>query len=157
MKPVAIALFLLVSCLVFTSPSVSATADSVIIVFYEEGCPACEEMEELLKALTYDVPEAVIVRHEIHDPESQQLLIALANAYGIDVPSTVPIVFVEDDVIIGLSRTQEFSLRSILGICLPVGCESPLARLPATQLRIDLPRLALFLAAFFALAWLQLH
>ena len=86
-----------------------------------------------------------------------KLLTALARAYQIDVPSIVPIVFVADDAVVGMGRTQEFSLRNDIGDCLSTGCESPIARLPISQLRADLPRLAMMLAVFLALAWLQLH
>jgi len=69
----------------------------------------------------------------------------------------VPIVFVGDDVVVGMGRAQEFTLRNAIGDCLSVGCESPIARLPISQLRADLPRLALFLSVFLAIAWLQMH
>ena len=142
-------------CLVASIPAISDASDPTIIVFYEEGCPSCEEMEELLVGMTIDAPETAIARHEI--TESTELLIALARAYDIDVPSVVPTVFVGEDVIIGMGRTQEFSLRNAVGDCLLFGCESPIARLALSQLRADLPRLALFLAMFLALAWLQLR
>ena len=142
-------------CLVAAIPAISDASDPTIIVFYEEGCPSCEEMEELLVGMTIDAPETAIARHEI--TESTELLIALARAYDIDVPSVVPTVFVGEDVIIGMGRTQEFSLRNAVGDCLLFGCESPIARLPLSQLRADLPRLALFLAMCLTLAWLQLR
>ncbi|MFC2079014.1 hypothetical protein ACFLSZ_03440 [Candidatus Bipolaricaulota bacterium] len=149
---------LLLICGVATSMhSYAADSDPIIIVFYEEGCPSCEQMEELLAGMTIDVQESAVARYEITEPESIGLLTALAKAYKIEVPSTVPIVFVAEDVIVGMGRTQEFSLRNSVGDCLSLGCESPIARLPISQLRTDLPRLALFLAIFFALAWFQLH
>lgn len=114
-------------------------------------------MDELLAGMMIDAPETAIARYEINEPESMELLVALARAYDIEVPSVVPIVFVAEDVVIDMGRTQEFSLRNAIGDCLSVGCESPIARLPITQLRADLPRLALFLTMFLALAWLQLH
>jgi len=135
----------------------AADSEPIIIVFYEGGCPSCDEMEELLVGMTIGEPESAIARYEITESESMELLIALAKAYDIEVPSTVPIVFVEEDVIIGMGRTQEFSLRNVVGDCVSFGCESPIARLPSSQMRADLPRLALFLAVFFALAWFQLH
>lgn len=114
-------------------------------------------MEELLVGMMIGTPETAIARFEITEPESTELLTALATAYDIEVPSTVPIVFVGEDVIIGMGRTQEFSLRNAVGDCLSLGCESPIARLPLSQLRADLPRLALFLVMFLALAWSQLR
>lgn len=149
--------FALSICLLAAGLAHAADSDPIIIAFYEEGCPSCEEMEELLVAMTIDAPETAIARHEVTESESAELLIALAKAYDIDVPSVVPIVFVGEDVIIGMGRTQEFSLRNAVGDCLLFGCESPIARLPLFQLRADLPRLVLFLAMFLALAWFQLR
>ena len=157
MRPLATVLVMLCFCLVTSFLACSQTPEPIIIVFYEEGCPSCEEMDELLEGMTIDAPETAIAEYEITEPESMELLTALAKAYDIEMPSSVPIVFVAEDVVIGMGRTQEFSLRNAIGDCLSLGCESPIARLPISQLRADLPRLALFLAVFLALAWLQLH
>jgi len=157
MKSVTVVIATLCICLVASFSTISETSDPIIIVFYEEGCPSCEDMDELLAGLMIDAPETAIARYEINEPESMELLVALARAYDIEVPLVVPIVFVAEDVVIDMGRTQEFSLRNAIGDCLSVGCESPIARLPITQLRVDLPRLALFLTMFLALAWLQLH
>ncbi len=157
MKSVAAVLATLCLCLVASLSVFSDTSDPIIIVFYEEGCPSCEEMEELLVGMTIGAPETAIAHYDIATPDSMELLTALVKAYDIEMPSSVPIVFVAQDVVIGMGRTQEFSLRNAIGDCLSLGCESPIARLPISQLRADLPRLALFLAVFLALAWLQLH
>ena len=157
MKSVTAVIVTLCICLVASIPAISDASDPIIIVFYEEACPSCEEMEELLVGMTLDAPETAIARYKITELESMELLTALAKAYDIDVPSVVPIVFVGGDVIIGMGRTQEFSLRNAVGDCLLFGCESPIARLPLSQLRADLPRLALFLAMFLAFAWFQLR
>ena len=148
----ALCILLLLPLVVFSAP-----ADPILVVFYEEGCPSCEELDELLEGMTIDAPEGAIVRHEITEPGSMELLASLAKTYDIDIPSTVPIVFVADDVVVGMGRTQEFTLRNAIGDCLSVGCETPMARLPISQLRTDLPRLALFIAVFLAIAWFQLH
>lgn len=157
MKSVAAILTIVCIFLVASIAVVSAPADPILVVFYEEGCPNCEEMDELLAGMTIDAPEGAIVRHEITEPGSMELLAALAKTYDIDIPSIVPIVFVADDVVVGMGRTQEFTLRNAIGDCLSLGCETPMARLPITQLRTDLPRLALFIAVFLAIAWFQLH
>ena len=135
----------------------SAPSDPIVIVFYEDGCPSCEEMEELLVGMMVEASETAVVRYEITETDSLTLLSSLSKAYDIDVPTVVPIVFVGDDVVVGMGRTQEFTLRNAIGDCLSVGCESPLARLPISQLRTDLPRLVLFLSVFLAIAWFQLH
>jgi len=155
------AALLAVTLTIFLVP-VTATAtpssDPIVIVFYEDGCPSCIEMEELLEGMLIETPETAVVRYEITEPGSFELLASLAKAYDIDIPSSVPIVFVADDVVIGMGRTQEFTLRNAIGDCLTTEtCESPIARLPISQLRADLPRLALFLAIFTAIAWFQIH
>ncbi len=148
---------LLSICMFAAGLAYAADTDPIIIVFYEDGCPSCEEMDALLAGMTIDAPATAIARYEIAAPESMELLTSLSRAYEIDVPAIVPIVFVAEDVIIGMGRTQEFSLRNSIGDCLSLGCESPIARLPRSQLRTDLPKLALFLAIFATLAWFQLH
>ncbi len=135
----------------------AAVADPIVVVFYEDGCPSCVEMDELLAGMLINESEAAIARYEIMEPGSMELLVQLTKVYDIEIPTVVPIVFVADDVVIGMGRTQEFTLRNAIGDCLSVGCESPIARLPISQLRADMPRLALFLAIFLAVAWFQLH
>jgi thiol-disulfide isomerase/thioredoxin len=155
MKTAALALL----CLLLLSfvPSGFAATDPLVVVFYEEGCPSCLEMDELLVGMMIGAPKTDIVRYEISEPDSMMLLDSLCKTYGIDVPTIVPIVFVADDVVVGMGRTQEFTLRNAIGDCLSVGCESPIARLPISQLRADLPRLAVLLALFLAAAWFQLQ
>ncbi|MBE0635713.1 hypothetical protein IH601_06940, partial [Candidatus Bipolaricaulota bacterium] len=115
------------------------------------------EMDELLVGMMMEAQETDIVRYEITESDSMALLVSLCKAYDMDVPAIVPIVFVSDDAVVGMGRTQEFTLRNAIGDCLSTGCESPIARLPISQLRADLPRLALLLALIFAVTWFQLH
>ena len=157
MKRAILVSVLLAICILTAGQAYAADTDPIIIVFYEDGCPSCEEMEAFIVGMTTDAPESAIARYEISAPESMELLTSLSRAYEIDVPAIVPIVFVAEDVITGMGRTQEFSLRNSIGDCLSLGCESPIARLPRSQLRTDLPKLALFLAIFVMLAWFQLH
>jgi len=157
MKAKAALLGILSIGLIVSIAAVSAPAHPILIVFHEEGCPDCEEMDDLIAGMMIDMPETAIARYEITEPGSMEMLLALTKTYDIEIPSTVPIVFVADDVIIGMGRAQEFTLRNAIGDCLSIGCESPIARLPISQLRVDLPRLALFLVVFLAIAWFQLH
>lgn len=100
----------------------------MVIVFYEEGCPSCAAVEELLEALAPDLPPFSIRRYEIEDPESFELLTALAEAYEVEV-ATVPVVFVGDEAVLGADRAAEFALRAAIGDCAVVGCPSPLERI----------------------------
>lgn len=128
-----------------------------IIVFYQEGCNSCVQLDQFLDAMLFDAPASTLVRYEIGEPESQRKLTAFSKAYDIEVPVSFPVVFVADQVILGIDRQQELVMSDTIADCLRLGCESPIARLPISQLRADLPRLALFLTMFLALAWFQLH
>ena len=157
MKPILVVIVGLCVCCAQAVCAGASSTDPIVIVFYEEGCPGCMDMEELLAGLLIGEPETAIVRHEITAEGSIEWLTRLCRAYGIEIPPTVPIVFVNAEVVVGMGLAQEFTLRKSIGDCLSLGCESPIARLPLSQLRADLPGLSMFLALFFALAWLQLR
>jgi len=144
---------LLVTLLAIGSVAAFAVQNPFVIVFYEDGCPSCVEMEDLLLALAPDLTDREIARYEISEPESQELLTVLANAYDIEVTS-VPIVFVGEIAITGMGRAQEFALRNALGDCKIEGCVSPISQLPSSRLRAELPRLFIILVLF---AWLFLQ
>ena len=130
----------------------SASEQPWLLVFYEEGCPNCLEMEALLEPLTYDLPESAVARYEITAPDNLDLLVALGEEYGVDV-STVPVIFVGDVAIVGVGRTQEFELRNAVGDCIVEGCPSPFERIvTASSFRADLGR-ALWIALLFAVLW----
>jgi hypothetical protein len=153
---------LLFSACVSIASSAVAQDDPLIVLFYSHDCESCEEMDEFLTLMTFGEPETVIARHEISDAGSVRLLSSLSRAYGIEVPSIVPVVFVADEVFIGYEGLgQETAMTKPIGDCLadPVqyGCESPIAKLPRTQIQRDLPRLALMLVVFLAVAWRQLR
>jgi len=126
-----------------------------VVVFYEEGCPDCAQMEELVQGLTSELPESAIVRYDIADPDALDLLMELAQAYDVEV-SSVPVVFVGDDaVVLGVGRAQEFELRNAIGECTIQGCSSPLARAPSRVFRTSILRLTLFAVLFALLLWWQ--
>jgi len=153
-----ISIGVLLLALAAAMPAACADVDPLVVLFHEDGCLSCEDMLALLEGLVIDDFDARVAQYEIVDPESARLLSDLSKAYAIDVPQTVPIVFVNDQVFVGtLSFSEERLLSDTISDCLREGCESPMARLPQVQLRRDLPRVALFLAAFLALAWLQLR
>lgn len=134
----------------------------LIVFFYGAECASCDEMEEFLSLMTFGQPASVIARHEISASGSIRLLTSLSRAYKIDVPSEVPVVFVSDEVYVGMEgRAQELAMTKTIGDCFidPVlyGCESPIAKLPGTQIRQDLPRLAVLLGVFLVVAWLQIR
>jgi len=101
----------------------------VVVFFYEDGCPDCVLIGELLDLLEGDLPEGAVARYEITEPASRKLFQRLQKAYGIEVTS-VPLVFVGDRVIAGASRAQELTISDALGDCVTAKCASPLDRLP---------------------------
>lgn len=134
----------------------------LMVLFYAEDCPSCEEMDSFLEGMLFGQPTDRLARYEMAETGSMRLLQMLSRAYGIDVPTTVPVLFVTDQVFVGYEgRSHEIAMTKPIGDCLadPVlyGCESPIAKLPVTQIRKDLPRLLLLLGAFLALAWWQVR
>ncbi len=148
--------FLVFAVLILGSalPLGAAEEDPWIVVFYEEGCPDCAQVEELLEGLTSELPATAIVRYDIADPEALDLLMELAEAYDVET-SSVPVVFVGDEVVLGAGRAQEFELRNAIGACTVHGCPSPLARAPSLAFRSSLLRLTLFAVFFALLLWWQ--
>ena len=125
-----------------------------IVVFYEEGCPDCAQVEELLEGLAAELPASAIVRYDISDSEALDLLMELAHAYEVEA-SSVPVVFVGNEVVLGAGRAQEFELRNAIGACTVRGCPSPLARAPSVAFRSSLLRLTVFAVLFALLLWWQ--
>jgi len=137
-----------------TFPSAAADDEPWIVVFSEEGCPDCAQIEEVLEGLTFELSSSAIARYDISNPEALDLLMELATAYEVEV-STVPVVFVGDEVVLGAGRAQEFELRNAIGECTIHGCPSPLARAPSLAFRSSLLRLTLFAVLFALLLWWQ--
>lgn len=104
-------------------------AAPLVVFFYQEGCPDCVKIGEILDALETELPAGAIVRHEIGEPQSRSLFRKLQKAYGIDV-STVPVVFVGDRFVIGASQARELELTDAIGDCITGACTSPMDRVP---------------------------
>ncbi len=156
MKALGIAAVL--ACIGLSVVGLAQDATPFIVVFYQDGCNSCEQLDRFLNPLLIEAPSATLAKYEIGAPESEQMLLALCRAYDVERPVSYPIIFVGDDVFSGtLTRLEELAISDALSRCLRLGCESPIARLPISQLRTDLPRLALFLSVFLAIAWFQLH
>ena len=62
------------------------------------------------------------------EPGASDLMWALAAEYGI-FPTKFPVLFVGDQVIVGVGREKELQLRSAVRSCVFDGCRSPLSRL----------------------------
>jgi len=154
-RAAAILLPVLVVTLVAVGTFAAAEPEPWIVVFYEEGCPDCAEIEALLEGLLIDLPESAMIRYDISEPEALDLMMELVKAYDLET-SSVPVVFVGADIaVLGAGRAQEFELRNAIGECTIQGCSSPLARAPSRVFRSSLLRLTLFAVLFALLLWWQ--
>ncbi|MFC2077377.1 hypothetical protein ACFLTM_01020 [Candidatus Bipolaricaulota bacterium] len=132
-----------------------AENDPLVLVFYEEGCPSCELVEELIAALAPDLPASSIRRYEISEPESFELLTRLAAAFEVEF-ETVPVVFVGEEAVIGAGRAAEFALRAAIGDCVSPGCPSPLDQIrPPSVPWSEVLRLGAFIGLLILLVILQ--
>lgn len=135
----------------------SAEALPVVVAFYEEGCPDCARIDEVLVALASDLPASAVRRYEISEPGSMRILRRLMAAYNLDEKTaTVPIVFVGDTVVIGGDRSQELRLMDAISRCARSECPSPLARIDLSAFPWrDVARLALLVGLVVLFALLQ--
>jgi glutaredoxin len=99
-----------------------------VLVFHREECNDCRHMDDLLDELLPLYPELYVRYVEEAEPGAADLMWALSAEYGI-FPTKFPVIFVGDQVIVGVGRDKELQLRSAVLSCVFDGCPSPLARL----------------------------
>ncbi len=115
-----------------------------VLLFYEEGCPHCRQIEGFLTDLQRGGLEFHVQRHEIHSAEGWSLLQRLLSAYRAEL-GPVPMVFVGDVVMVGTTFyglgpapvvrsgvAQELTLEDAIRQALAAGAPSPLTKLPPT-------------------------
>ncbi len=120
----------------------AASADpTTLVLFHETGCSHCARTEAFLESIHPDYPELEILRYEIHEPESLDLLPKLLAAYNVDEGS-VPILFVGDVAFVGgvfygleeepftpSGRTEEIALERAIRVAIDMQAPSPLSRI----------------------------
>ena len=99
-----------------------------VLVFYREECNDCRHMDEVLDELLLLYPELYVTHVKETEPGAADLMWALSAEYGI-FPSKFPVIFVGNQVIVGVGRDKELQLRSAVRSCVFDGCPSPLSRL----------------------------
>jgi glutaredoxin len=99
-----------------------------VLVFHRDECNDCRHMDEVLDDLAAIYPELFIAYVEETEPGAADLMWSLSAKYGI-FPSKFPVIFVGNQVIVGVGREKELQLRSAVRSCVFDGCPSPLSRL----------------------------
>ena len=149
---------LFAAILVLTALHIAAAAsqDPMVVVFYKEGCPDCQRLDELLGGLSSQHGSLTIGHYEISDPGAQDLLSRLSFSYGV-LDTDYPIVFVGEKAFVGVSRAKEVDVRTAILDCIARSCPSPLSRIKETSLSWDHVVIALAVATFFLLLLLSLQ
>ncbi len=133
-------LFATAAALLFALACAGATE---AVLFYEDGCPHCARMEELLQEIQ-DAGGAFTVRqYAISSPEAQGILPRLLTAYGAEM-GPVPLLFVADVAVVRdtfyrpgeapialAGRAAELEIRAVVERAIAENAPSPLARVPA--------------------------
>ena len=74
-----------------------------VLVFYREECNDCRHMDEVLDELLLLYPELYVAYVKETEPGAADLMWALSAEYGI-FPSKSPVIFVGNQVIVGVGR-----------------------------------------------------
>ena len=143
---------LFVGILMLTAFHIAAAAseDPMVVVFYKEGCPDCQRLDELLDGLSSEHSDLTIGHYEISTPEAQDLLSRLSFSYRV-LDINYPIVFVGDKAFVGVSRAKELDVRTAVLDCIARSCPSPLSHLKETSLSWNHVVIALGVAMFLLL------
>ena len=117
-----------------------AAGATTLVVFHEIGCSHCARIESFIESIHPSYPTLEIVRYEIHDPESQDVLAGLLAAYNVEI-GPVPILFVGDVAAVGgvyyglyaepfrtQGRGEDLALEEAIQRAIAAGAPSPLDR-----------------------------
>ena len=119
--------------IVFLFPvSGRAAGNPVELYFFEgQGCPHCARMASYLEGLKSDYPNLVVKNFEVYfNKDNQDLFAKMAAVYNSD-SSSVPSIFIGDQVIKG----EEYeAVKTAVDKCSTVEiCASPAAKLGAAN------------------------
>ncbi len=130
-RDVSFAMLVLVAILPFAATAAEPDPSPDVVVFYRNGCEDCRHMDEVLAELQKLYP-TLSVRHIEESEDSAGWMWSLSTAYGV-FPSAFPVIFVGDEVIVGIGRDKELLLRRAVSDCASHGCASPLERIREAQ------------------------
>jgi cytochrome c biogenesis protein CcdA/glutaredoxin len=121
----------------------AAAGATEAVLFYEDGCPHCARMEELLQGIQKTGAALTVKQYAISSSEAQSLLPRLLAACGAEM-GPVPLLFIADVAVvrdtfyrlnqapIALSgRAADLELETIIQRAIADDAPSPVDRLPA--------------------------
>ena len=134
----------LILILIAAAVAVSVAA-TTIVVFHEIGCSDCAHTEAFLESIHPKYPDLEILRYEVSETESLELLAGLLAAYDVK-QNSVPMVFIGDVAWIGgtffglydapysvSGRAADMTLESAIQLAIEVNADSPLDRIVETD------------------------
>jgi len=130
-------LALLLIVVAVAAPAVATT----LVVFHEIGCSHCAHADAFLESIHPQYPDLEILRYEITEPESLELLAGLLAAYDVERDS-VPMMFIGDVAWIGgtffglydepysvSGRAADITLETAIQLAIEEDAGSPLDRI----------------------------
>lgn len=116
-------------------------AATTLVVFHEIGCSHCAHADAFLESIHPKYPDLEILRYEISEPESLELLAGLLAAYDVERDS-VPMMFIGDVAWIGgtffglydepysvSGRAADITLENAIQLAIDEDAGSPLDRI----------------------------
>ena len=133
--------------LILIATAVAApVAATTLVVFHEIGCSDCAHTEVFLESIHPKYPDLEILRYEISEPESLELLAGLLAAYDVKQDS-VPMIFIGDVAWVGgtffglydepytvSGRATDITLESAIQLAIEEHAASPLDRVVETDI-----------------------
>jgi len=133
--------------LILIATAVAApVAATTLVVFHEIGCSNCAHTEAFLESIHPQYTDLEILRYEISEPESLELLAGLLAAYDVKQDS-VPMIFIGDVAWVGgtffglydepytvSGRAADITLESAIQLAIEEHAVSPLDRVVETDI-----------------------
>ncbi|MCG2719015.1 MAG: hypothetical protein L6408_09330 [Nanoarchaeota archaeon] len=115
--------------LFFSVLTISQNDETVIYMFYGQGCPHCTRLESFLDDMQEKYTPLVIKEHEIYfDSDSRELFQKMTKAFGQETQG-VPVVFIDDKMIVGFNNAIGDSIESEIQRCIEEGCIDPIEKI----------------------------
>jgi thiol-disulfide isomerase/thioredoxin len=98
-----------------------------LYLFYGDGCPHCEKEREFLQELQAEYGDQIVIEEfEVYyHPKNSYLMKTLGQTLNLDT-SGVPMLFVEDEIVVGFSsaETTGSEIRGAIKSCQQSNCHS---------------------------------